>query len=183
MAAARDVPAVRRRAAVRSARRPVRERRSARPEPDCLPAVVMAAAGFSAEAGPQVQRRTQPAASEERAALQPAAPAARDAAAMLRREARDAAEEPQPEEVAAQDAAEEPRQEAAARAEVLPLAAVLDAVGLDAAVPLRVAPGAQAVVRPSAAAWASHRDRLHRPAPSPAARFPHAMTGQRIAAP
>ena len=143
----------------------------------------MAAAGFSAEAGRQVQRRTQPAASEERAALQPAAPVAQDAAALRRREARGAAEAPQPGEVAARDAAEEPRQEAAARAEVLPLAAVLDAVGLDAAVPLRVAPGAPAVVRPSVAAWACHRDRPHPLVPSPAARFPHAMTGQRIAAP
>jgi hypothetical protein len=173
MAAAGDVPAARRRAAVRSARRPVRERRSALPEPDCLPAVVMAAAGFSAEAGPQVQRRTQPAASEERAALQPAAPAAQDAAAMPRREARDAAEEPQPEEVAAQDAAEEPR------AEVLRLpAAVLDAAG-----PRQAAPGAQAVAHPSVAAWACHRDRPHRLVPSPAARFPRAMASWRVAAP
>jgi len=105
-----------------------------------------------------------------------------DASAVLRREARDAAEEPQQAEVAAQDAAEEPRlvaQDAvAARAEVLRLAVVPDA-----AVPLRVAPGALAARRPSVAVWACRRDRLHCPAPLPAARFGRAMTGRRTASP
>jgi hypothetical protein len=99
------------------------------------------------------------------ATLPPEAAAGRGAAA-----AQAAVEEPRREEVAEQDAAEEPRREAAAaraeamRPEAVPVGEVLPRVVLDAAVPLRVAPGAQVVALPLAAVWTSHRDRLHWPA-------------------
>lgn len=99
------------------------------------------------------------------ATLPPEAAAGRGAAA-----AQAAVEEPQREEVAEQDAAEEPRREAAAaraeamRPEAVPVGEVRPRVVLDAAVPLRVAPGAQVVALPLAAVWTSHRDRLHWPA-------------------
>jgi hypothetical protein len=172
LAAARDVTAGRR-AAVRFDRRRVRERRSALPEPDCSRAVRSVAAvaqpdcqsgaapsvpaRFSAEAAAARSARhlAQRGALAAQATLPPEAAAGRGAAA-----AQAAVEEPQREEVAEQDAAEELRREAAAaRAEAMRPGAVQDA-----AVPLRVAPGAQVVALPLAAVWTSHRDRLHWPA-------------------
>jgi hypothetical protein len=119
------------------------------------------------------------------AALQPAVP---DAAVGRRREARGVAEALQPEEAVAQDAAAALRQEAAAvRAEGLRQAAAVPDVAVpprevpDVVVLLRVAPDVRAGLRPLVAVC--HRDRPDSPVPSPAARFPRAMTGWRIASP
>jgi hypothetical protein len=184
--AAHDALAEHLRAATRSARHRVRERRSVRrephSEPDCSRAVRSVAAvaqpdcqsgaapsvpaRFSAEAAAARSARhlAQPGALAAQATLPPEAAAGRGGAA-----AQAAVEEPRREEVAEQDAAEEPRREAAARAEAMrpeavPVGEVRPRVVLDAAVPLRVAPGAQVVALPLAAVWTSHRDRLHWPA-------------------
>jgi hypothetical protein len=178
--------------------------------PEAVPAHFFAEAAVQVQrsAQPEAQHSVAPAVLAGQAVARlPEELAARDVAAVLLRVAGHAGVAPE----AAQDAAEEPRQEAAAwgAAAVLQLeaaaargaagvlqpgaavrAGVAEAVRQPAArdaaeVLLRVAPGARVgAARPSAVLSVFHRDRLHRrPAPSPAARFAHAMKGLQIASP
>lgn len=151
-------------------------------------------AHFFAGAAVQAQHSVAPAVLARQAVARlPEELAARDVAAVPLRVAGHAGGAPE----VARDAAEEPRQEAAAwgaaavpqpgaavRAEVAEV--VRQPEARDAAEALRpAAPGARVgAARPSAALSVFHRDRLHRrPAPSPAARFAHAMKGLQIASP
>jgi hypothetical protein len=98
--------------------------------------------------------------------------------------AQDAAEAPR-QEAEAQVAAAVPRLEAAARAGVAEVVRQPVARRDAAEVLRRAARGARAAAaRPSAVLSVFRRDRLHRrPAPSPAARFAHAMVRLQIASP
>jgi hypothetical protein len=145
---------------------------------------------FLAEAAAQAQRSAEPEVLAGQAvAWLPEESAARDVAAVRPRvaghaevapEARVGAAAPQPE---ARGAEAVLRPEAAAQggvAEVAPQPEARDA----AEVLPRAAPGARAAARPSAAPLVFRRDpALPWPAPSPAARFAHAMERLQIASP
>jgi hypothetical protein len=176
---------------------------------EAVPAQSFAEAAGQAQrsAEPEVPHSAEPEVSAGQAAARlPEESAARHAAAVPLRVAGHAGVAPE----AAQDAAEEPRPEAAAWVAVavprLEAAAARGAAGVlqpEAAVPAgvaevvrraaaqdaaevlrRAAPGARAAARPAVAPSVFHRDpALPWPAPSPAARFAHAMERLQIASP